>query len=208
MKKIVLLAILLASSFYSYSQISARLDSLNKESNRLEIFYDSLRHIYYTDTTMSKAEDSAMLDMINGVRGEIKKIENMIDEEKLLIKERRPAEEKIWEAFKDMKDEMDCPENYKLYPTQNMWTFLKLDTRTGRIWQVQYSLKGSKYRFQTTLSYDIRVGYDEEWKPGRFELYPTQNMYNFIMLDKVKGETWQVQWSIEEEDQMVLRIGY
>ena len=28
---------------------------------------------------------------------------------------------------------------YKLYPTQNMWTFLKLDTETGRIWQVQYS---------------------------------------------------------------------
>ena len=28
---------------------------------------------------------------------------------------------------------------YKLYPTQNMWTFLKLYTETGRIWQVQYS---------------------------------------------------------------------
>ena len=26
---------------------------------------------------------------------------------------------------------------YKLYPTQNKWTFLELDTQTGRIWQVQ-----------------------------------------------------------------------
>ena len=38
-------------------------------------------------------------------------------------------------------------ENYKLYETSNMWTFLKLDTRTGRIWQVQYSTEGWKYRF-------------------------------------------------------------
>ena len=29
---------------------------------------------------------------------------------------------------------------YRLFPTQNMWTFLKLDTMTGKIWQVQFSV--------------------------------------------------------------------
>ena len=33
---------------------------------------------------------------------------------------------------------------------------------------------------------------------GRFFLYPTQNMYNFILLDQIDGRTWQVQWSTEK----------
>ena len=28
---------------------------------------------------------------------------------------------------------------YKLYPTDNIWTFLELETYSGRIWQVQWS---------------------------------------------------------------------
>lgn len=32
---------------------------------------------------------------------------------------------------------------YKLYPTTNNWTFLKLNTVTGQIWQVQYSVDNS-----------------------------------------------------------------
>lgn len=32
---------------------------------------------------------------------------------------------------------------YKLYPTDNMWTFLELETFSGRIWQVQFSIKGA-----------------------------------------------------------------
>ena len=41
---------------------------------------------------------------------------------------------------------------YQLYPTENTWTFFKLDTMTGRIWQVQYSIKGDEYRFETILN--------------------------------------------------------
>lgn len=96
-------------------------------------------------------------------------------------------------------------ENYKLYPTENMWNFIKLDTRTGRLWQVQFSIQGYEYRFQTVLS-DYDLSYEENTKPNRFELYPTQNTYNFILLDKVDGRVWQVQWSLEEDERMVLRI--
>lgn len=96
-------------------------------------------------------------------------------------------------------------ENYKLYPTSNMWNFIKLDTRTGRLWQVQFSTQGYEYRFQSVLS-DYDLSYEENTKPNRFELYPTQNTYNFLLLDKVDGRVWQVQWSFEEEERMVLRI--
>lgn len=86
--------------------------------------------------------------------------------------------------------------SYQLFPTQNMYTFLKLDTRNGKIWQVQWSTESSS-RFEVSLS-DITLVNKEEEKNGRFSLYPTTNLYNFILLDKEDGRTWQVQWGKEE----------
>ena len=43
-------------------------------------------------------------------------------------------------------------------------------------------------------------------KNGRFKLYPTGNMYNFIMVDVINGRTWQVQWSTKENERLVLRF--
>ena len=98
--------------------------------------------------------------------------------------------------------------SYKLYPTENMWTFLELETFSGRIWQVQYSVKGPDYRFKSALNDDSMVPlFDSDGQfAGRFELYKTQNMYNFILLDTASGSTWQVQWSTEPKDRAVLRI--
>lgn len=93
---------------------------------------------------------------------------------------------------------------YKLYPTANMWTFLKLDTRNGRIWQVQWSLEDDN-RFETALSSYSVIWKDEEVN-GRFILYPTTNNYNFIMLDQVNGKTYQVQWSPEYEKRIIVQI--
>ena len=93
---------------------------------------------------------------------------------------------------------------YRLFATQNMYTFIKLDTRNGKMWQVQWSTKGSDYRFETTLSDVSMVNKDEE-KNGRFFLYPTTNIYNFILLDQIDGRAWQVQWG-KEEERVVIRI--
>ena len=93
---------------------------------------------------------------------------------------------------------------YRLFATRNMYTFIKLDTRNGKMWQVQWSTKGSDYRFETTLSDISRVDKEEE-KNGRFFLYPTTNIYNFILLDQIDGRTWQVQWG-KEGERAVLRI--
>ena len=41
---------------------------------------------------------------------------------------------------------------------------------------------------------------------GRFKLYPTDNSYNFIMVDVIDGRTWQVQWSIDEDKRLVYRF--
>lgn len=92
---------------------------------------------------------------------------------------------------------------YQLFPTPNIYTFIKLDTRNGKMWQVQWGTE-SKFRFENTLS-DIALANKEEEKNGRFVLYPTTNIYNFILLDQIDGRTWQVQWG-KEEDRTVIRI--
>ena len=48
----------------------------------------------------------------------------------------------------------DCPA-YELYRTDNMWTFLKLETSTGKIWQVQYAV-GDGDAFQVVLKMIFR----------------------------------------------------
>lgn len=83
---------------------------------------------------------------------------------------------------------------YRLFSTQNMWTFIKLNTRNGRMWQVQFSTK-EENRFATNLSSVSLVSKEEE-ENDRFTLYPTTNIYTFILLDQIDGRTWQVQWSI------------
>ncbi|WP_223550544.1 hypothetical protein [Aestuariivivens sp. NBU2969] len=143
----------------------------------------------------------------------------------------------------------DDIERYKLYPTENMYTFIKLDTSNGLLWQVQYGV-GDVDAFQSVLSdwkislsveeiteeynerykyweenyenntelssedieyfkpqdLDVRLTYAHIAKIGRYKLYPTQNMYNFILLDVIDGYTYQVQWSIDKDKRLVLPI--
>ena len=62
---------------------------------------------------------------------------------------------------------------FKLYPTENMWTFIKLDTSNGLMWQVQYSVKGEAYRFAPPLHLTaLAAGH----AAGRFELFPPRDM--------------------------------
>ena len=88
-----------------------------------------------------------------------------------------------------------------------MWTFLELETFSGRIWQVQYSTEGTKYRFKALLNNEsLLFSLDSRVFAGRFELHETQNMYNFILLDTLTGRIWQVQWSTEAKGRMILPI--
>ena len=93
---------------------------------------------------------------------------------------------------------------YRLFPTENMWTFIKLNTRNGQMWQVQFDIKDNN-RFQSILSSELLVTKEKEVNE-RFTLYSTQNMYNFILLDQLDGRTWQVQWSNEAKNRFIIPI--
>jgi len=56
------------------------------------------------------------------------------------------------------------------------------------------------------FSLEKRLEWSSIAKNGRFKLYPTGNMYNFIMVDVIDGRTWQVQWNNSENKRLVIRF--
>lgn len=79
---------------------------------------------------------------------------------------------------------------YRLFNTKNIYTLLKLDTRAGLIWQVQWGMD-KEHTFSEPINSKALVS---GGKPGRFTLYPTKNIYTFILLDQETGDAWHVQW--------------
>ena len=108
----------------------------------------------------------------------------------------------------------DSVDRYRLYPTKNFWIFIKLDTQTGRMWLVQFSIDDEEKRGEAVLSsinlasslFSGDILSDSTEVNGRFELYPTQNTFNFILLDQLRGRAYQVQWSFDEYNRFVIPI--
>ena len=93
---------------------------------------------------------------------------------------------------------------YCLAKTQNMWTFLMLDTYSGKTWQVQFSVKGSDYMFRVPLQgYSLAYPDTESIWTNRFQLFATKNMWTFILLDSYRGRLWQVQYSSSDLDNVM-----
>lgn len=93
---------------------------------------------------------------------------------------------------------------YRLFRTTNIFTFLKLNTVDGRIWQVQFDVQGSN-RFTVVLNDQPLVDASKS-AAGRFTLYPTSNIFNFILVDQTEGNTWQVQWSQDVNSRGLITI--
>lgn len=94
---------------------------------------------------------------------------------------------------------------YQLFPTQNFWTFIKLDTRNGKMWQVHFTVSDDGLQGEFILNILPLVTKDKEVN-GRFTLYPTENIYNFLLLDQIDGKVYQVQWSMESKNRGVIPI--
>ena len=100
---------------------------------------------------------------------------------------------------------IESTQRYKMYKTENTYNLLKLDTATGRVWQVQYRL-GSTDSMTVAVDDSSLLWESETLRAGRFELYATNNMYQFILLDTETGRTWQVQWNTEYNKRFRERI--
>lgn len=110
--------------------------------------------------------------------------------------------DEISKRLQEIQENQVDLERYKVYPTENIYTFLKLDTKTGRIQQLQWSL--DKENEGTLVLNDIDLSVSTI--PCKFELYPTKNMYQFILVNQTLGWTWHVQWGIGENKRWIRQI--
>ncbi|GAB6008564.1 hypothetical protein [Dysgonomonas reticulitermitis] len=95
---------------------------------------------------------------------------------------------------------------YKLFPTENYWTFIKLDTRNGKMWQIHFTISNDDYEGELILNSRSLVWTEKDEINGRFTLYPTKNMYNFLLFDQISGRTYQVQWNNDSNKRFVTPI--
>lgn len=107
--------------------------------------------------------------------------------------------------MENIEVDLSLKNRYKLYKTDNIYTFLELDSKTGRINQVQWSLDSEKELSVPIIDVDLNY-INSGLGSNSFELYPTQNMYQFILLDKTNGRKWHVQWGMEETKRWYRRI--
>lgn len=95
---------------------------------------------------------------------------------------------------------------YKLYPTENNHISLLLDTTNGKIKLVQWNLDADN-EFSVVLNdEDLSDGISLGKKTERFELYPTKSIFQFLLLDKITGNMWHVQWGFDIKDRWVRKI--
>ncbi len=93
---------------------------------------------------------------------------------------------------------------FTLYHTQNNWTFLLLDQLDGKIWQVNWDTKPEKSEIVPLNNISLIEKQNEI--ANRFTLYPTQNSWNFLLLDKIDGRLWQIRWSKKSEGKEIIPI--
>lgn len=82
-------------------------------------------------------------------------------------------------------------QNYKLYKTENINNQLRLNTKTGEIYQIQND--GQRFLITKGISPQNNI-------TNRFSLTQTKNMWNFILLDEFNGRLYQVQYSVEGDN--------
>jgi hypothetical protein len=98
---------------------------------------------------------------------------------------------------------MQSRPRFALYKTDNMFTLLLLDTKTGRVWQAQYAVDERSFRGAIPVSSEILSAGPN----GRFTLTKTENMWTFILTDTKNGRLWQCQFSVKsDQDRLCVPI--
>lgn len=96
------------------------------------------------------------------------------------------------------------PFNYSIFPTNDESMFIKLDSRNGKMWQIQLYMDKSNC-CETILNSTPLVMIENEQK-GRFTIQKSNHLNYFFLLDQVNGNVYKVQWSYKEKQRSVIQI--
>ena len=116
----------------------------------------------------------------------------------------------IWQlqiGLKDVDQMKSVLSDYKYANTVDYYTQEHNDDM--KYWEENYNSKPDSIvsiedkAFLKPSTLEERIVYKRIAKNGRFKLYPTDNSYNFIMVDVISGESYQVQWNIDKEKRFI-----
>ena len=82
-------------------------------------------------------------------------------------------------------------QTYEFFQTKNYHNQLRLNTKTGEVYQVQDD--GGSWIICSHIT-------PSSTTPYRYWLYPTRNMWTWILVDLFTGKIWQCQYSVESSD--------
>ncbi|MBQ5781650.1 MAG: hypothetical protein IIW10_06875 [Spirochaetaceae bacterium] len=126
-------------------------------------------------------------------------INNQIDPIHRADPEERELATKPIESFSEVEPV------YEIFETKSNFNFIQLDTVTGQMYiihLIEFGMRKEENRKEFLLN-EKNLAAGKKPIPGRFTLYPTFNMWTFILLDQIDGGTWQVQWSEKGRDRFI-----
>ena len=91
----------------------------------------------------------------------------------------------------------DAAGRFCLYETQNMWTFILLDSYNGKLWQVQYSSQDLDNLLCIPINEYELVSDNEKCI---FSIQPLTSMYQYYLINDYTGDMWKFQWSTKGND--------
>ncbi|MBW2309949.1 MAG: hypothetical protein JRF35_02605 [Deltaproteobacteria bacterium] len=107
-----------------------------------------------------------------------------------------------------IRPEQDIKAPFRVFDTKNIYTKIALDTITGRVYQVHFATQSNQFYGILPINESSLLTDNIKAQLGRFTLYETDNMYNFILVDQIDGRFWQVQWSYEKDKRFIIYLPF
>ena len=110
------------------------------------------------------------------------------------------AEEPV-EFIESFQQSINAP--YRLFNTTNVNTLIALETSTGKLYQIHPGIGENAAQGILVLNEEDLTPEGSESESNRFTLYPTPNIFSFILVDQLIGRFWRVQWNYEKDKRFI-----
>lgn len=181
----LVITLLMTISLFSQIQTEKHLDVLDQRNEN-----------YIRTYRIFPTKDSRYFIKLNTQTGQMWQIEfNLRKSNQLEI----PLNSKLL-----IEKEKEVDNRFTLCNTQNSWNFLLLDNINGKIWQIDWDTRPNKSKISALNSSSLIE--EEKEIDNRFSLYPTENSWNFLLLDNINGKIWQIEWNTRPEKGKIIPI--
>ena len=109
--------------------------------------------------------------------------------------------EKPVEFIESFQQSLNAP--YRLFNTTNINTLIALETSTGKLYQIHSGIGENAVQGIIPINEKDLTPEGSEPESNRFTLYPTPNIYSFILVDQLIGRFWRVQWNYERDKRFI-----